>query len=167
VQKIVLRQQTQSKAVLAVLNSRLMDWCFRKTSTNNHVGGYELEALPFPAAISAKADGVFNALVDSLLAANRFGETAASAFFENLIDACVLELYFGEHMAEHDLLFLDELAPYLAAYNPDAPELQQREFISQLHRTLNAPTSKIRNRLLRISAESPDLLAVVKVEGKA
>jgi adenine-specific DNA-methyltransferase len=164
VQKIVLQQQAQSKAVLAVLNSRLMDWCFRKTSTNNHVGGYELEALPFPAAIPADADRVLSVLVDSLLAANRFGETAVSAFFENLIDACVLELYFGEHMAEHDLLFLDNLAQQLENYSIDTSESQQRDLIAELYHVLNAPTSKIRNRLLRISADSPDLLAVIKEE---
>lgn len=44
-------------------------------------------------------------------------------------------------------------------------ESQQCEFITRLHQTLNAPTSKIRNRLLRISADSPDLLAVIKQEG--
>jgi type I restriction-modification system DNA methylase subunit len=167
VQKIILRHQAQSKAVLAILNSRLMDWCFRKTSTNNHVGGYELEALPFPAKIPAEAEIVLTTLIDCLLAANRLGEAVPSAFFEALIDACVFELYFREHMAERDILFFDELAPCLTDYRPDAPESQQREFIVQLHDKLNAPSSTIRNRLLRISADSPDLLAVIKEGGKA
>ena len=90
-----------------------------------------------------------------------------SEFLYDLIDACVMECYFREHMAERDLLFLDDLAPHLAAYEAGAPESQQRDFIEQLYSTLNAPTSKIRNRLLRISADSPDLLAVIKAEGKA
>jgi hypothetical protein len=76
-----------------------------------------------------------------------------------------MECYFREHMAQRDLLFLDELALQLAAYQPDAPESQQRDFIAQIHRTLNAPTSKIRNRLLRLTADSPELLAVIKEEG--
>jgi adenine-specific DNA-methyltransferase len=88
-----------------------------------------------------------------------------SEFLYSLIDACVMECYFRDHMAERDLLFLDDLGPHLAAYNPDALESQKREFIEQLFRTLNAPMSKIRNRLLRISADSPDLLAVIKAEG--
>ncbi len=165
VQKIILRRQAQSKAVLAVLNSRLMDWCFRKTSTNNHVGGYELEALPFPAAIPPQAEATLTAVVDCLLAAMRLGEEAVSTFFDTLMDACVFELYFRDHMAERDLLFLDDLTPHLAAYKPDASEALQRECIAHLYKTLNAPTSKIRNRLLRISADSPDLLAVIQREG--
>jgi hypothetical protein len=89
-----------------------------------------------------------------------------SEFLIDLIDACVMECYFRDHMAERDLLFLDELAPYLTDYNPNAPESQQREFIVQLHGKLNAPSSKIRNRLLRISADSPGLLAVIKEGGR-
>lgn len=91
----------------------------------------------------------------------------ALQFLDDLIDASVMECYFHEHMVERDLLFIDELTPDIAGYNPDAPEAQQREFIVQLHGKLNGSTSKIRNRLLRISADSPDLLAVIKEEGKA
>ena len=40
------------------------------------------------------------------------------------------------------------------------------EFLADLHRTLNSPSSKIRNRLLRLTADSPDLLAVIKAEGR-
>lgn len=80
-------------------------------------------------------------------------------------DACVMECYFREHMAKRDLLFLDDFAPPLAAYNPHASESQQREFIAQLHHTLNAPSSKIRKRLLSISADGLDLRAVIKEEG--
>lgn len=35
--------------LLGVLNSRLIDWRFRMTSSTNHVGNYELAALPIPA----------------------------------------------------------------------------------------------------------------------
>ena len=34
----------------------------------------------------------------------------AAAFLEDLIDACVMECYFREHMAERDLLFHDTVA---------------------------------------------------------
>jgi len=45
-----------------------------------------------------------------------------SAFLEDLIDACVMECYFCEHMAERDLLFHDTVALHLAAYDPAASE---------------------------------------------
>lgn len=37
-----------ARLVLACLNSRLLDWLFRKTSTNNHCNMYELLDLPIP-----------------------------------------------------------------------------------------------------------------------
>lgn len=37
-----------ARSVLACLNSKLLDWLFRKTSTNNHCNMYELLDLPLP-----------------------------------------------------------------------------------------------------------------------
>lgn len=37
---------------------------------------------------------------------------------------------------------------------------------THFHLTLNAPSHPIRSRLLRLTADSPDLLAVIKQEGK-
>ena len=87
-------------------------------------------------------------------------------FLEELIDACVMECYFWDHMAERDLLFLDDLRPHLANYDASASDSKQTEFLEHFYRTLNAPDSPIRNRLLRLTADSPDLLAVIKQEGK-
>ena len=55
--------------------------------------------------------------------------------------------------------------PQLAAL-PEASAAQQRNFLTNLHQTLNAPSHPIRNRLLRHTANSPDLLAIIKQEGK-
>ena len=38
--------------------------------------------------------------------------------------------------------------------------------LTHLHQTLNAPGHPIRNRLLCLPAASPDLLAIIKQEGK-
>lgn len=44
--KILLKDENNNQLVLAILNSKIIDWFFRKTSTNNHVMGYEIEQLP-------------------------------------------------------------------------------------------------------------------------
>lgn len=158
--------------LLAVLNSKVL-WFYLKNTGSVLANGYfrykptYLQNFPVP-AVSQAHEATLAKLVSCLLAykASSRSELGINGFMDDLIDACVMECYFREHMAERDLLFLDELAPYLADYNPDAPELQQHEFISQLHRTLNAPTAKIRNRLLRISPDSPELLAVIKEGGR-
>lgn len=161
-------------AVALVLHSSVVAFAYKQYFDGLRMsGGYlpfqapQLKIIPFP-KIQERASGVLDALGRlRSVAADVEIETSARMFLADLSDACVMECYFREHMAERDLLFLDELAPYLSDYDSDAPELQQIQFILELHCTLNDPTSKIRNRLLRISADSPDLLAVIKAEGKA
>ena len=96
----------------------------------------------------------------------------AAAFLEDLIDACVMESTFREHMASRQLSgFLDTpaVAGHLAAY-PDrvgkASAALQRDYLTHLHATLNAPSHPVRNWLLRLTADSPDLLAIIKQEGR-
>jgi adenine-specific DNA-methyltransferase len=98
------------------------------------------------------------------LAASTDTDEPMRAFLADLSDACVMECYFREHMAERNLLFLDDLTEYLSAYDPNNSQAEQHEFLTKLYRTLNAPSSKIRNRLLRLTADSPDVLAVIKEE---
>ena len=83
-----------------------------------------------------------------------------------------MESYFRSPMAERDLLFHDTVAPHLAAYAPEASAARQRDFLTHLHQTLHAPSHPIRTRLLlrrlrlRLTADSPDLLATIKQDGK-
>lgn len=41
-----MKPEINEYCLLGILNSKLLDWFFRKTSTNNHVNGYEVESLP-------------------------------------------------------------------------------------------------------------------------
>lgn len=55
---IYVKNPKDACIVVGLLNSRLLDWTFRTTSTNNHVNLYELVALPIPSAeVLASADG--------------------------------------------------------------------------------------------------------------
>ena len=53
-----------------------------------------------------------------------------------------------------------------AACAPEAGTAQQGDLLAHLHQTLNAPSHPVRNRLIRLSADSPDLLAIIKEEGR-
>ncbi len=87
-----------------------------------------------------------------------------ASFIEDLIDACVMECYFREHMAERDLLlWKGRPAPY-AKRKPRLLASQNQGQAAPA--TLNAPSHPIRNRLLRLTADSPDLLAVIKQESR-
>jgi len=159
------------KAILPLILSSVANFYIRNFAAPRLGNTYvetkiiHLNRVPVPEALLLQGDR-FAILTDIIIASIKLRNRTATQFLEDLIDACVMECYFREHMAERDLLFLDDLAPYLDAYDSNASETTQRDFIDNLNRSLAAPTSKIRNRLLRISADSPDLLALVKEESK-
>lgn len=156
----------------ALLNSSVLSFVYPYaankfvTDTFPRISVADLKALPV-CETDPQVVHLLSRLVMILESSARLPESSApSQFLDDLIDACVMECYFREHMAERDLLFHDTVAPHLAAYDPEASAAQQRDFLTHLHGTLNAPKSKVRNRLLRLSTDSPDLLAIITEQGK-
>ena len=83
---------------------------------------------------------------------------------EALIDACVMECYFREHMAERDLLFQDAVAAQLQDYDPDADHASQTSYLESCHTRLQA--TDLPQKLQAIPEKSPDLLGIILKEGK-
>jgi adenine-specific DNA-methyltransferase len=157
-------------ALTAILNSTLFRCCFKDNFPENAGNTYRakkafFDKIPIKKPTAPEAS-LFNRLVPLIQFAKAQGQSAPAVFLEDLIDACVMECYFREHMAERDLLFHETVAPHLAAYEPAAGTARQRGFLTHLHATLDAPSHPVRNRLLRLTADSPDLLAVIKAEGQ-
>ncbi|GAA7309829.1 class I SAM-dependent DNA methyltransferase [Helicobacter pylori] len=89
------KEREHAKFLVGLLNSRLLDWLFRKTSTNNHVNLYELETLPIPQITKSNqptADKII-ALVDKILAVKEKDPKANTQELEKEIDALVYQLY--------------------------------------------------------------------------
>ena len=58
-----------AKFLVRLLNSKLLNWLFKITSTNNHVNLYELESLPIPKITKSNQKNINQiiALVDEIL----------------------------------------------------------------------------------------------------
>jgi type I restriction-modification system DNA methylase subunit len=169
---VIKTSRINMRFLSAILNSSVLKYWFRYRGNMQGLN-FQIDAAPLLRTPIPRESVRTQNLIGSAVALIQFGylETdsklnAAARFIGDLIDACVMECYFREHMAERDLLFHDTLAPHLAAYDSEADEAQQRDFLTDLHQTLNAPSHPIRNRLLRLTADSPDLLAVILKEGK-
>ena len=79
-------EEKTAKILVGLLNSSLLEWVFRTTSTNNHVNLYELEALPIPSEdVLNSADGQ---ALEALVKRAEAGEDVQSQ-----IDAVVYRLY--------------------------------------------------------------------------
>ncbi|RVZ45781.1 DUF7149 domain-containing protein [Helicobacter pylori] len=101
------KEREHAKFLVGLLNSRLLDWLFRKTSTNNHVNLYELETLPIPQITKSNqptADRII-ALVDKVLALKEKDPKANTQKLEKEIDALVYQLY---HLTDEEIKIIED-----------------------------------------------------------
>lgn len=61
----------------------------------------------------------------------------------------------------------NDVSSALGLLRDSLAEAKQRAFLTHLHATLNTPSHPIPQRLDRIRTASPDLLAIIKQEGRA
>lgn len=96
VRVISLKDKKRTKLILALLNSKILDWYFRKTSTNNNVNGYEIEQLPIPNGnndlIISKIDELLNKIKNENYLENPESISFVRAF-EKKIDKLIYEFY--------------------------------------------------------------------------
>lgn len=85
--------------LMGILNSTLIDWYFKLTSSNNHINNYEIDNFPIPTTYSRKAE--ISLLVQTFL-------TTKDETILDKIDALVYEAYgiskSGELLVEPDQL---------------------------------------------------------------
>ena len=92
VNKIELKPSCNPKFIMGILNSHIIDWYFRKTSTNNHVNIYELEQLPIPIA-SAEQQKPVIVLVDEIMRKKESNPNADILEIEREINKLVYGIY--------------------------------------------------------------------------
>jgi len=92
VNKIGLKDSVDSLFILAILNSNIIDWLFRKTSTNNHVNIYELEQLPIPNSTEMESYRIVS-LVKEIIESKKNNASADTSALESEIDRLVYQLY--------------------------------------------------------------------------
>lgn len=128
-----------------------------------------IEKIPIKKPTEPEA-ALFEQLVAMVQTAKREGLNTPAAFLEELIDACVLELYFPQEALEKDLQFITDTAVCLEKTIGQESEKSIREFVN--HCTARG----LGEKLARLSAcdaaqaglesDSPDLFAIIKQEGK-
>ena len=122
---------------------------------------------PTPAQVS-----IFEALVPMVQAAKqkfqRVGDTSlqnAASFLEEVIDACVMEVYFSDHMAEKKLSLIEHVTSLLGGFSASASKGDQAQEALRFYELANGSKHPVRNILIRIPVDSPELLAVIQKEG--
>ncbi len=173
----VITSETESLLYLtAVLNSSLFRCAFRDNFPELLGNTYELSKIFFDKIPIKKPNKdqakFFESLIPMVQAARSDLQQApdsrlqnAANFLEQVIDVCVMELYFAQHMAEKKLGITAEvtklLRPVKGQEKPDDLTKALLDFYAQA----NDSAHPIRNILLRVPLDSPDLLAVIQREG--
>ena len=174
----ILTSEAESLPYLtAALNSTLFRCCFRDNFPELMGNTYEvrkifMDKIPIKKPTAQQA-ALFEALVPMVQATKAEAQKSdkpelksVGVFLEEVIDACVMEVYFSDHMAECRLGIMAHVTPLLQ--DVDAAALPAKQVTSALQFYAQANDSKhpIRNILIRIPVDSPDLLAVIQREGK-
>ena len=90
-------------------------------------------------------------------------ETIAS-FFEKIIDGCVYELYFEEHMKEQEINIIDSALELIRPISQLTTEEEKSEVIINTFMTIKKTDNPIRNRLDLFTLRSPEILKLI-IEG--
>jgi len=157
----------------AVFNSYLFRCCYKDNfpqilGNTRRIKKIFFEKIPIRKPTEQEV-ALFEQLVSMVQMANREGIDFPALFLEELIDACVLECYFPDEAAAKDLLFMDKVSSLLNVDTmsyADIPSTLSLTAIESFVAIANAPDHPIRNQLMRLTADSPDLFAVIRQEGK-
>ena len=88
---ILEESQINIMFLLALLNSKLFQWRFKKTSSNNNVSTTELESLPFH--FNSETNFNISLIVEQILKAKKVDPEANTTELEQEIDLLVYKLY--------------------------------------------------------------------------
>lgn len=159
--KLSLINEKANKSIAVIANSLFMDWLFRKTSTNNHVMGYEISQFPIP-LLHQNFTSILNLKYD-IMSYLSINNNHYKIFFEGIMNAIVFELYFHNHMNEREidvLKFIErDIQKVIQGRDFDKLNVSEKEqVIEQLHQVWTHLDNEVRNRIKLFAVRSPEIL---------
>ena len=162
------------KYLLGVLNSKLIiNWVNNEDTPVGTVAyrhyKYNFERIPIP-KIEDYRKYIITSLTEIILYLNKTDTPLdrdivkndhIANFFEEVIDGCVFELYFEEHMKEKGINILDDVKKYIneSGLNQNFENTDneiKKQKIWELYKTLKEST--VNDRMRQFVAKSPDIL---------
>lgn len=159
---------------LALFNSKLF-WFFIKNTGYVLRGGYYtfktnyIDPFPVPKTISSKAEKLVSVLCDYVLfiksqdtnLSDLVSNKLISDFFERIIDGCIYEIYFGDHMKELDVNIIESAIGLIKPIESLPSNEEKRKKILDTFISIKKTDNEIRNRLDLLTIKSPKVLKVI------
>ncbi|MDY0779964.1 Eco57I restriction-modification methylase domain-containing protein [Tenacibaculum sp. IB213877] len=162
------------KYILSILNSKLSEWYFSTYTTTSGMGTnrwkkYKINKFPI-CNTKESNEKLLDFLIDITLHSHldsvpQLNETLKNDhiahFFEEVIDGCVFELYFKEHMLEKGINIIASVQQEIDKvfgnkYFNDLDEQTKNQKIWELYKNLK--NSEVQQRMRLFVAKSPDIL---------
>lgn len=158
--------------LLAIANSPVLWWFLKNTGDTlqgdaRRLKSNYLNPFPIPNWVSQATERAVATLVRYLLWLNdpqnpsvnpSVSNKSVAAYLRQVVDGCVCELYFGEHMRNQRIDILATVEREVKSID-DLPQKQQADIINNVFLTWQQPESEVRNRLILFTTRSPDVLA--------
>jgi Alw26I/Eco31I/Esp3I family type II restriction m6 adenine DNA methyltransferase len=164
INKVVLKDTSKSEALAVLLNSKLLDYTFRKTSTNNHVMGYEIDVFPIANELHKKISltSLFYRLINKLV----FNTSNLVNFFEEVSNALIFNLYFPDHMKERGIDVLESVERDIDEVMrgrefEKLSDTEKEQVVEQLHTKWSHPDNEVVKRMGMFKEKSPEILKVI------
>lgn len=87
-----------------------------------------------------------------------------ASFFEKIIDGCVYELYFEEHMKEQEINIIDSALELIKPITHLSSDKEKADMILDVFMNIKKTDNSIRNRLNLFTLRSPEILKLI-IEG--
>ncbi|TAH08064.1 MAG: hypothetical protein EAZ13_04720 [Sphingobacteriia bacterium] len=165
------------KYVQAILNSKVSEWYYDKITNSSGVGTNKwekvyIEQIPLPEVPKSEMRP-FEILVDYITFIKKYEDRISpytpndhiAANLEELIDACVYELYFKEHMHEKKITIIKEVSELLQPIDHLDEKTQTTKIISTINKVYDEYKSTdniIRRRILDFPVKSADIINVIQ-----
>lgn len=172
--KINPQFKVSHKYALILLNSKLNNLIYK--SITQEEGRTFAEVKPqnvrklFIPKISPDEQKVFEILCDYLMFLNneehqpvnqRIDNKALAQFFQQIADACVVELIYGKEMQSKNVNILEFVRNEITSFDNLPWEVRQAREIFEAHQKWTQPSSEVRNRLKIIGLMCPDTAGII------
>ena len=150
--------------LLGILNSSLINFYIKQTSTNTNITAKVLESLPI-IHNNLKAEGIIATLVEYILIlkssaeiSNLVSNNTISNYFDKIIDGIVYELYFHEHMKSNNIDIIEYAIELIPPILKEMSNSERNNLIWSTFTNIKKTDNCLRERLELFSLRSPNIL---------
>ena len=161
-------ERINMKYLLAILNSTLINFYIKQTSTNTNITAKVLNSLPIVIPQDPNTQNLIAKLVDYILflksstdISEVISNNSISIFYEKIIDGCIFELYFPHHMSERNINIIEYANKYIKPISRCLTEDEKAGIILSTFLSIKKTDNEIRNRLDLFTISSPELLKLI------